>query len=248
MSIFSDFREYRARRRMGASANDFWGLLEGYHPVFSSFNGECYEKSQVRSAMHANATHRSKLDIEIVGPRYRDLGKTIGMWVNPYQTTAQFLYKISTISDAENAQIVDGHYEIDGKRVTTTTENTGWQVQVFDYEEAQAMQLTFYDDMPAIVLGGGATNANSTGLIMKTESGVLISYTTKDGKQLYVKLDDSGRIICKDALTSVDLRNLDNGTFTMTYDGKPVTYGFEETAAGYKLTKPNGEGVVTFAT
>lgn len=150
--------------------------------------------------------------------------------------------------DVTNAQIVDGHYEIDGKRVTTTTENTGWQVQVFDYEEAQAMQLTFYDDMPAIVLGGGATNANSTGLIMKTESGVLISYTTKDGKQLYVKLDDSGRIICKDALTSVDLRNLDNGTFTMTYDGKPVTYGFEETAAGYKLTKPNGEGVVTFAT
>lgn len=150
--------------------------------------------------------------------------------------------------DVTNAQIVDGHYEIDGKRVTTTTENTGWPVKVFDYEEAQAMQLTFYDDMPAIVLGGGSTNANGTGLIMKTESGVLISYTTKSGKQLYVKLDDSGRIICKDALTSVDLSNLDNGTFTMTYDGKPVTYGFEETAAGYKLTKPNGEGVVTFAT
>ena len=150
--------------------------------------------------------------------------------------------------DVTNAQIVDGHYEIDGKRVTTTTENTGWPVQVFDYEEAQAMQLTFYDDMPAIVLGGGATNANGTGLIMKTESGVLISYTTKDGKQLYVKLDDSGRIICKDALTAVDLSNLDNGTFTMTYDGKVVNYGFEETATGYKLTKPNGEGVVTFAT
>lgn len=150
--------------------------------------------------------------------------------------------------DVTNAQIVDGHYEIDGKRVTTTTENTGWPVQVFDYEEAQAMQLTFYDDMPAIVLGGGATNANGTGLIMKTESGVLISYTTKNGKQLYVKLDDSGRVICKDALTAVDLSNLDNGTFTMTYDGKAVNYGFEETATGYKLTKPNGEGVVTFAT
>ncbi len=148
-----------------------------------------------------------------------------------------------------SATVVDGHYEVDGHRVTTTTTDTGWPVYVYDYEEAQAMQITFYDGKPAVVLGAGATNANGTGLIMKTDSGILISYTTPSGKQEYIKMDDSGRIICKDALTAVDLSHLDDDeTFTMTYNGQAVTYGLAKTDGGYTLTKPNGEGVVTIAT
>lgn len=111
MSIISDFREYRARRKMEAKAEDCWKLISSYHPVFTSYNGNMYEQSSVRSAINTNATHRSKLDIKIIGPKYKDLGKIIGTRMNPMQTTSQCLYKISTIFDAENSCIITPLYD-----------------------------------------------------------------------------------------------------------------------------------------
>ncbi len=111
MGIISDFREFRARRKMGSSANDYYQLIECSRPVFSSYNGNLYENQQVRSAINTNATHRSKLDVKIIGPKYKDLAKTIGIMMNPYQTTSQFLYKGSTIYDAENSFIIIPLYD-----------------------------------------------------------------------------------------------------------------------------------------
>lgn len=153
MSIFSDFKEYRARRRMGASSSDFWKLFEFYNPVFSSFNGECYEKSQVRSAMHANANHRSKLNIEIIGPRYKDLGKTIGMWVNPYQTTAQFLYKISTISDAENSCILVPLYDsVAGDHICGAYPIHPQSAEIIEHDGVVYVRYNYYGHSEAVEL------------------------------------------------------------------------------------------------
>lgn len=150
---FREFREYRARCRIGASANDFLGLLEGYHPVFTSFNGQMYEKSQVRAALNANANHRSKLNIEIVGPRYKDLGKTIGMWVNPYQTTSQFLYKISTISDAENSCIIVPLYDsIAGDHVCGFYPVHPQSAEVIEHEGVVYIRYNYYGHSEAVEL------------------------------------------------------------------------------------------------
>lgn len=150
-------------------------------------------------------------------------------------------------ADPATATVVDGHYEVDGKRVTTTTTNTGWPVTVYKYAEAQSLSITFGagGGWPVIQFGSGSTNR---ALMMKRDTGLQIDYVSADGKESYIVLGNDGRIVMNDKLSAVDLSNLDNGTFTMTYDGQAVTYGFEETATGYKLTKPNGEGVVTFAT
>lgn len=150
-------------------------------------------------------------------------------------------------ADPSTAQIVNGHYEIDGKRITTTTTNTGWPVMVYSYIESQSMSITFASDgTPIIQMGTGDADR---ALILKRSTGLQIDYINKDGKELYVKLDDSGRIICKDTLTSIDLSKLDtNETFTMTYGNQAVTYGLTETDNGYLLTKPNGEGSVSIVT
>lgn len=150
-------------------------------------------------------------------------------------------------ADPSTAQIVNGHYEIDGKRITTTTTNTGWPVMVYSYIESQSMSITFASDgTPIIQMGAGDADR---ALILKRSTGLQIDYINKDGKELYVKLDDSGRIICKDTLTSIDLSKLDtNETFTMTYGNQAVTYGLTKTDNGYLLTKPNGEGSVSIVT
>lgn len=150
-------------------------------------------------------------------------------------------------ADPATATVVDGHYEVDGKRVTTTTTNTGWPVTVYKYAEAQSLNITFGagGGWPVIQFGSGTTNR---AMLMKKDNGLQLDYVGPDGQESYILLGSDGRISFYDKLSAVDLTNLDNGTFTMTYDGQAVTYGFEETATGYKLTKPNGEGVVTFAT
>lgn len=150
-------------------------------------------------------------------------------------------------ADPATATVVDGHYEVDGKRVTTTTTNTGWPVTVYKYAEAQSLSITFGagGGWPVIQFGSGSTNR---AMLMKKDNGMQLDYVGPDGQESYILLGSDGRISFYDKLSAVDLSNLDNGTFTMTYNGQQVTYGFEETTTGYKLTKPNGEGVVTFVT
>lgn len=150
-------------------------------------------------------------------------------------------------ADPTTATVVDGHYEVDGKRVTTTTTNTGWPVTVYKYAEAQSLSITFGagGGWPVIQFGSGSTNR---AMLMKKDNGLQLDYVGPDGQESYILLGSDGRISFYDKLSAVDLSSLDNGTFTMTYDGQEVTYGFEETATGYKLTKPGGEGVVTFVT
>lgn len=111
MSLFSEFFECRRRRAVQHKAEEYFQLLDGYRPIFSSFSGGVYEVSQTRAAINANATHRSKLQIDIVGPKYRDLQHIINVRPNPWQTTTQFLAKVSTILDVENTCIIIPLYD-----------------------------------------------------------------------------------------------------------------------------------------
>lgn len=111
MGLFDFYIEYRRRKNIDNKSAEYWQLINGYHPVYSSYNGNLYEMATVRAAIHAAANHRSKLNIEVVGPRYRDLAKVIGIRVNPFQTTSQFLYKVSTILDCTNSCIIIPLYD-----------------------------------------------------------------------------------------------------------------------------------------
>lgn len=141
------------------------------------------------------------------------------------------------------AQVVNGHYEKDGKRLTTTTTNTGWPVYVYDYTEAQTMQITFGEKHPVIIFGYG--DGPGTGRLQQYDGGVELSYVDGSGKKIYMAMDALGRIFFKDALKSIDLSQIDTtGFFTFNYgdDGEYKDgYSLTETATGYRLTKPDGE-------
>jgi hypothetical protein len=111
MGLFGSLRENRKKRLATHKAEEFWELVNSYRPVFSSYNGNMYEMATVRAAINANATHRSKLSVEITGPLYKDLAKQLTVRANPYQTTSQFLAKVSTILDTENSCIIVPLYD-----------------------------------------------------------------------------------------------------------------------------------------
>ena len=49
----------------------YFTMLEGYSPVFSTYDGGVYEMELTRTCVHSFATHASKLQPHVEGPDLR---------------------------------------------------------------------------------------------------------------------------------------------------------------------------------
>lgn len=84
------------------SIKGYFKMLNGYSPVFTSYNGGVYEQEITRAAIHSFATHCSKLKPEIQGSAYKNLGKKMEFKMNPFMDTTKFLYRVATILEVDN--------------------------------------------------------------------------------------------------------------------------------------------------
>lgn len=87
--------------------------LNGYHPVFTTWHGELYERELVRAAIDARARHISKLKIELRGNAQPQLQSKMRQGPNQWQTYSQFLYRLSTILDIHNTAFVVPVFDAD---------------------------------------------------------------------------------------------------------------------------------------
>lgn len=86
--------------------DNFFRTFTAYSPVFTSWSGGIYESLLVRAAIHARATHISKLSITINGDQNSRLVKQLNTAPNEFQTWGQFLYRLSTILDVQNTAFI----------------------------------------------------------------------------------------------------------------------------------------------
>ena len=84
----------------------FFQTLTAYAPIFTSWGGQIYESEIVRAAIHARATHISKLSITINGNAKPKLQTKLKAGPNEWQTWSQFLYRLSTILDVQNTAFI----------------------------------------------------------------------------------------------------------------------------------------------
>ena len=108
MGLFEKIFGPRPQQVTGA----YFKTLNGYAPVFTSRSGSIYEMEQTRSAIHAFATHASKLKPEQQGSAKPALGAVLQSQPNPWMNTAKFLYKTATILEVDTCvflvPMVDG--------------------------------------------------------------------------------------------------------------------------------------------
>ena len=90
------------RPRAVEQVNGYFKMLEGYTPIFSSYDGGVYEMELTRACIHTFATHCSKLLPTVNGPDARGLQGLLDSRPNPLMTSAQFVYKVATIYEAQN--------------------------------------------------------------------------------------------------------------------------------------------------
>ena len=84
------------------AVNGYFKMLNGYTPVFSTYDGGVYEMEICRACIHTFATHASKLQPNVEGADLRGLRQLLNTKPNPFMTSAQFLYKAATIYETKN--------------------------------------------------------------------------------------------------------------------------------------------------
>jgi hypothetical protein len=78
-------------------ATTYFRTLTAYTPVFTTWRGSIYEMELTRAAIHAIATHCSKLKPEVEGAAKSGLKSKLQVAPNDFQNTAQFLYRLATV-------------------------------------------------------------------------------------------------------------------------------------------------------
>lgn len=95
----------------------YFETLTAYNPVFYTRSGGIYEAMETRAAIHAIATHCSKLKPHVNGPQSARLDRRLQLQMNPWQNTQQFLYRAATILEVDNACFIAPLVAENGKTV-----------------------------------------------------------------------------------------------------------------------------------
>ena len=96
------FRRPREKKQI----QGFFKTLTAYTPVFTTWEGGIYESELCRSAIHAFASHASKLQPVMVGSAKKSLEKALKLQPNPFMSTSQFLYRVATILSVNNTAFI----------------------------------------------------------------------------------------------------------------------------------------------
>lgn len=86
--------------------DNYFKMLNGYSPTFTSYNGGVYEMDLTRTAINNFATHCSKLKPEIEGSALKRLEKTLQCKPNYFMDTTKFIKRIATYVAVEHTAFI----------------------------------------------------------------------------------------------------------------------------------------------
>ena len=139
------------RRGETEKIEGYFKTLTAYQPVFTTFEGGVYEVMQTRAAIHAFATHISKLKPEIVGSRNEKLARILSHRPNPYMNTSQFLYRVATIYAATNNAFIVPLYGPDYQTIVGYYPLCPDRVEIVQVQGKPYLRYTFTSGQRAAV-------------------------------------------------------------------------------------------------
>ena len=84
----------------------YFKMLNGYSPVFSTYDGGVYEMDLTRTAINCIATHCSKLKPEMQGSAMRRLERVLQFKPNSFMDTTKFIARVATILECEHTAFI----------------------------------------------------------------------------------------------------------------------------------------------
>ena len=136
------FEKIRQKEKMEQKVSDYFRLMNGYVPIFSSFEGGLYEMELTRAAIHSFATHCSKLKPEIKGPGNQKLERKLQFKPNRIMDAKKYLYRLATVYMTDNtafvAPLYDNFFEIIGFYPLLTS-----KCRIVDYDKKRYLRYDF---------------------------------------------------------------------------------------------------------
>lgn len=132
----------RKKGRIEEAVNEYFQMMNGYVPRFTSFEGGLYEMELTRAAVHSFATHVSKLHPEIKGNGHDRMERVLQFKPNPLMDSKKYLYRLATVYMTDNTAFVAplyddklnivGFYPLDTSKVQITQGN-GQKYIIYDF-------------------------------------------------------------------------------------------------------------------
>lgn len=143
------FRRPKEKKRV----NGYFRMLDGYTPIFTTYDGGVYEMELTRACIHTFANHCSKLQPHVEGPDKRGVKAMLDGKPNIFMTSAQFLYKVATIYEAQNTCFIvpvldqfdrlTGFYPVNPQQVEVLdVAGEPWLRYTFSNGQKAAMELS----------------------------------------------------------------------------------------------------------
>ena len=123
---------------------DYFKMINGYTPSFSSFEGSVYEMDLTRSAIHTIATHTSKLNMEVKGSANKNLGRRLQTKANEIQDTSKYLYRLATILQVTNNALIIPTYNETTQSINGFYPLLADDGKVVEYENELYLVYTFW--------------------------------------------------------------------------------------------------------
>ena len=111
MGFIDLIKTNRKKSEVQKQVDTYFKMMNGYSPIFTSFEGGIYEMALTRAAIHTFATHCSKLLPEVEGANNEKFELFLQNRPNPNMNTAQYLYKLATYLETDNTAFILPLYE-----------------------------------------------------------------------------------------------------------------------------------------
>lgn len=139
MGLLSNLRK---KGRIETAVNEYFQMMNGYVPRFTTFEGGIYEMELTRAAVHSFATHVSKLHPEIKGNGNEAIERVLQYRPNALMDSKKYLYRLATVLMVDNTAFivplydknmnVIGFYPLDTSKVNIT-QGEGQKYVVYDF-------------------------------------------------------------------------------------------------------------------
>lgn len=131
---------------------EYFKMINGYNPSFTSFEGSVYEMDLTRSVIHSIATHISKLNIEVKGSANVNLANRIKTKANDITDTSKFLYRLATILQVTNNAIIIPTYDEVSEKINGYYPIIVEDAKVVEYQDELYIMFYFMNKKRAMLL------------------------------------------------------------------------------------------------
>lgn len=129
----------------------YFKMLNGYTPIFTTYDGGVYEMELTRAAIHAIATQCSKLKPEIKGNAYKELHKRLQFKPNSFMDASKFLYRLATILHVQNTAFIAPIMDETGEYITGYYPILPSMCEVVEYNGEPWLRYTFSTGQKAAI-------------------------------------------------------------------------------------------------